>query len=331
MNSSPVKGVILGFTTLFSITLIGTIGYMMIEGWSFLDSFYMTLITVSTIGYGETHKLTEAGRVFTSLFIMAGLGASLYTFSKMGQIIFEGELLKFIGERKMKNEVEKLNDHYIICGFGRIGETVAKGLTEKNKDFVVIDNLPEKVTEVKAKGYKFISGDATDEDTLKSAGIDRASTLLSMLPTDADNLYLVISARELRKDLKIIAKAMDSKAERRLIQGGATHVVSPYTIASYHMLHAAISPNILKYLELGTHKGDTVSLQEIRVKKNSQLAGTTIVDSNIRREFDVAIVAIKRYNDELIINPSASEVLQENDILVTSGTDKALANFARNC
>lgn len=331
MKSSPLKGVIIGLLLLLSISVVGTVGYMLIEGWSLLDSLYMSIITISTIGYGETRELSQGGRVFTLMFILLGLGTSVYTFTRLGQLIFEGELIKFIGERKMQAQLDRIKEHFIICGYGRVGQTVAKGLIEKSIPFVVIEQNKETLELLNDDGILHIFGDATEEETLEKAGISKATTLLSMLSTDADNLYLVISARELNPDLNIIAKAMDEKAERRLEQGGASHVISPYRIASYHMLHAATSPNVLKYLELGSHQGHTVSMQEIRLSDNSPLVNKTIIEANIRNDFDISIVAIKRGDDELIVNPKSGERMLGGDILVSSGTNEALDDFLKKC
>jgi len=332
MNSSPLRGVIIGFFILLSLSCVGTLGYILIEGWSLSDAFYMTVITISTVGFGETHSLSDPGKMFTCVFILAGLGTSVYTFTRLGQLIFEGELLNMIGERKMKNKLESMKDHFIICGYGRIGATVGKGLAEKNETYVVIDSNKDIIEELKEEGLSCIHGDATDEEVLKRAGVGHAATLLSMLPTDADNLYLVISAREVNSELNIIAKSMDEKGERRLLQGGASHVISPYRIASYHMLHAAISPNILKYLELGSsHDGDNVSMLEVILSEKSKFIGQSLAGAKLRNLHNIVIVAIKRADNELIVNPSASETMQVNDILVTSGTDSALMAFAKSC
>ena len=331
VNYSSLRGVVIGILLLVLLSFIGTLGYVLIEGWSVFDAMYMTVVTISTVGFGETYELSRPGRIFTLIFILVSLGTSIYTFTRLGQLIFEGELVKYIGARKMKNQLEKLQNHFIICGYGKVGKTVAKELLLQKMPFVVIDHDQNVLESLNAEGVLHLSGDATDESILRRAGIEKASALLCVLPTDADNLYLVISARELRPGLNIISKALNEKAESRLRQAGATSVISPYRIAGYHMLHAAVSPNILKYLEIRVDKGHSIGMQEIQLSQNSPLVNRSIKELEIRKAFGISIIAIKRAKDELIVNPDAEEKLLPDDILVASGSNGSLTAFSQKC
>jgi voltage-gated potassium channel len=228
--------------------IVGTVGYRLIEGWSVLDSLYMTVITISTVGFKEVNPLSDSGRLFTIFLVVAGIGTALYTITRIGQILLEGELVEFLGRRRMQKEIAKLREHMIVCGFGRVGLPVAEDLHGREIPFCIIENDPVLLDEIGHAGFVAVAGDATDADILKEAGIAHATTLFALLATDADNLYLTMAAKELNPNVKVIARALDEKAEVRLKRIGADKVVSPYKIAGTRMLQAALKPTVLEFL-----------------------------------------------------------------------------------
>ena len=221
----------LGVVLLAIWTLVGTIGFSLIEGWSLFDSFYMTILTISTVGYGEVHPLTGPGRIFASLVIVLGIGTAIYTFTRLGQVILEGELQGVLGRKRMTKEIAKLKDHYIVCGFGRIGKPVAAGLQAKGYPLCVLESNQELEGDIQDSGHLYLIGDATDESVLQSAGLDRAKAVLALLASDADNLFLTITAKELSSSVMVIARASEDRVEPRLKRGGADKVISPYQSA----------------------------------------------------------------------------------------------------
>jgi len=203
------------------LTLAGTVGFMVNEGWSAIDAFYMTIITVSTVGFREVHTMSPAGRVFASFVIVAGVSMAVYTFTRLGQFVLAGELLEVLGRRRMKSELEKLDGHFIVCGYGRIGQPVAEGMKRDGLPFCVVDRDAEQEVEMRSRGYICILGDATDEEVLLAAGVERAAALLALLPSDADNLYLTMTAKSMNPEVRVIARGRDERAEMKLKRGGS--------------------------------------------------------------------------------------------------------------
>ncbi|MCH7760166.1 potassium channel protein [candidate division TA06 bacterium] len=312
--------------------LLGAIGFSLIEKWSFIDSLYMTIITISTVGYGEVHTLSPMGRIFASFIIVAGIGTAVYAFTRLGQLVFEGELLDLFGRRKMKSELERLSDHYIVCGFGRIGKLVTEGLAERLLQFCVVESNPTLEEDLQTTEYLYLIGDATEEEVLKNAGIEKAKALLAMLPSDADNLYLTMVAKEMNPKIQVIARALDEKAEMKLKRGGADEVVSPYKTASLRVLQAAVKPTVVEFMELATSRQHLeLSLEEVKVAEKSVLDGHSIAESDIRRQYGVIILAIKRDSGEMVFNPDPSERTVAGDILVAIGRNTDLKKLEESC
>lgn len=325
-------GVVLGMILLGFWTFAGTAGFAFIEGWPFLDAFYMTVITISTVGYGEIHPLSSHGRLFASFLIVAGLGTAIYTFTRLGQVLLEGELQGVLGRRRMKNEIAKLKDHYIVCGFGRIGKPVAEGLKEEGHPVCVLENNPALEPDLQAEQHLYLIGDATDESVLSSSGIERAKAVLALLPSDADNLFLTITAKEMNPKVTVIARASEEKVEPRLKRGGADKVISPYKMACARVLQAAIKPTVVEFMELVTHREYLpLSLEEIIVSDQSRLKDLSITQSQIRQRYGVVVVAIKRANGEMVFNPEASEKIASKGILVVIGKNHDLKKLEEDC
>ena len=254
------------------LLLAGTIGFSISQKWGFLDSFYMTVITVSTVGYGEVHPLDNQGRIFASVLIMLWLGTAFYTTTRLGQWALEGKLQDVFERRRLMKDISKMRGHIIVCGMGQIGSIVAEGLHRENEPFCVVESNRDREAELHETGYRYILGDATEEDILKEAGVDRARLLLALLPTDADNLYITITAKEINPRITVIARALEDRAEVRLKRAGANKVVSPYQTAGLRVLNAAIHPAAVEFMELVTHRAQlSLGLEEVLVADNSTL------------------------------------------------------------
>ncbi len=336
--SSPVSftsqksSIVFGLALLGFWTLVGTLGFFFIEGWSLGEALYMTLITISTVGFSEVHPLSSQGRLFASFLIVTGIGTAIYTFTRLGQVVFEGELQGVLGRNRMKKQLAKLKDHYIVCGFGRIGKPVAQDLQQEGYSVCILENDSEQEAEIRAAEHLYLIGDATDESVLDLAGIKRAKVVLALLPSDADNLYVTITVKELNPAVTVIARASDEKAEPRLKRSGADKVISPYKTAYARFFHAAVKPTVVEFLELVTHREYLqLSMEEITVCDRSTLQDATLSEAEIRHRYGVVVVAIKQANGEMTFNPEASTRLSVNDILVVIGKNPDLKRLEQDC
>lgn len=326
------RGVIFGVILLVLWVVVGTLGFVLIEKWSVLDALYMTVITISTVGFREVLPLSSGGKIFTSLLIVAGLATAIYTFTSLGQLLLEGELLRFVERRRMKSGFGKLKDHYIVCGFGRVGKTVVEGLQRRALPFCVIERDPSCEENLRGKNLLYAIADATSESDLLDAGVRQARAVLCLLPSDADNLYLTLTAKYLNPNVAVIARASDEKAEVKLTRGGADHVVSPYRIAGLRMLHAAVNPTLVEFMELVTHRQHIqLSLGEVRVCPGSEIAGKSLAEAGIRKRYGVIVIAIKRETGEMLFNPDPADKIQPDDLLVALGKDSDLESLESAC
>jgi voltage-gated potassium channel len=323
---------VLGITLLALCIAGGTLGYMFIEGWSILDSLYQTVTTITTVGFQEVRPLSGPGRAFTMLLIMAGLTTLLYTLTRIGQSVFEGELLEVLGRRSMKRDLADLRNHFIVCGYGKVGRPVAEGLTREGLPFCVIDNDDGAAPALRDDGFLHVIGDATEESVLDQAGVDRALTLLALLPSDADNLYLTIAAKDRNPAIKVIARAGDPAGEMRIKRAGADDVISPTRIAGLRVLQAAINPTALEFMEIVTrHEALQLSLADIRVSEGSELKGQSISEAGIRGRFGVIVVAVKSADGSMAFNPGSGHRIQAGDTLVVLGEDLDIVELQQAC
>lgn len=321
------------FRTLFGIVLVlvtGTLGYRLIEGWPFLDGFYMTVITITSIGYGETHPLSTEGRIFTLFIIAIGIGVVGHALVSVSRWLIEGEVVKVFTRRRSMKAIQKIRDHFIVCGFGRMGSFVCNEFHARGIPFVVVENIPEIQDKINQNGYYLSPGDATDEDVLMAAKIKTAKGLVSTLNSDASNVYVVLTARELNPDLEIIARAGEEEAEKKLIRAGASRVISPYRIGGMRMVMGILKPTVMSFLEVAMdHKQLNVELEEVRVAKNSAYSGKKLVDTDIRKELNLIIIAIKKPDGRMVFNPGPNTIIEDEDLLITLGENKDLAIFHR--
>jgi voltage-gated potassium channel len=314
------------------LVVLSTVGFMLIEGWGLIDAFYMTVITVSTVGFREVHNMSPAGRVFASFVILAGVGTAVYSFTRIGQFLLAGELLEILGRRRMRSDLEKLEDHFIVCGYGRIGKPVAEGMKRDELSFCVIDRDPPKQDELRERGYVFVIGDATDEATLEAAHVERARVLLALLPSDADNLYLTMTAKSMNPKIQVIARGGDERAEMKLKRGGADQVVSPYQMAANRVLSAAVRPMVVEFMELVTHRQYLpLRLEEIVLSEASELTGRTLSEAGIRSRFGVIVVAVKNASGDMKFNPGPDHRIVAGDVLIAMGEENELDRFEGAC
>jgi voltage-gated potassium channel len=313
------RKIVLWASVLLAILFLGSLGFVWIEGWSFFDGLYMTGITLTTVGFGEVHPLSKVGRAYTLVLLLAGMGVMLYIVTSLARVVVEGEIRQALGKRKLLTRIKKLKGHYIICGFGRIGEIIARQLKEKGIPLVVVENNPDHVSRLEESGYSFVVGDATREEVLQEAGIERASGLVAVVHSDADNVYIVLTARSLKPDLYIVARAEERGAEQKLKRAGADKVESPYEIGGRKMAYAILRPTVTTFIELAMAEGVDLSMEEVTVEPTSPLVGLALKDSGIRRDLDLIVVAIKRASGEMLYNPAPDTQIQGEDTLVVLG------------
>jgi voltage-gated potassium channel len=310
------------------LTASGTVGFHFIEGWSWFDSFYMVIITLSTIGYQEVHTLSHAGRVFNIFLITAGVSLVFLMIGSLTQALLEFELVRVFGKRRMEREVANLKDHYIICGAGRVGHSVALELSRKPCPFVIVESDEKSVADLDSKWLALI-GDAASEKTLRDAGIDRAVGLVAATTTDATNIYIVLTARGLNSRIKIIARASEQRAEKHLKTAGADSVISPYAAAGHRIAQSFLRPHLLDFLDIASDRSGSYQMliEEIKISPESPLAGTTVGSSGIHHKFGIMILAIRHADGNTRFNPEAPEPIQGNDHLIAMGETPQLAKL----
>lgn len=308
---------------LVGVMLIGTAGYHFIEGWPWFDGFYMVITTLTTIGYQETHPLSHAGRVFNVFIIFTGVALVFLALGTLTQALLEFELRNFFGRRRMERDIERLSGHYIICGAGRVGRSAARELARKPVPFLMIEQNETKAARYGGEWLTMI-GDATQEQTLRDAHIERARGLVAATTTDATNLYIVLTARGLNPKLRIIARASEDDAEKHLLTAGADSVVSPYHFAGQRIAQSFLRPHVVSFLDTATtHLGMDLEIGEICVGRDSSFAGKTIETSRIRQDRGVIILAIKR-EQGMRFNPSPEDRIEPGDYLIAMGEPSQL-------
>ena len=303
---------------LLLLVLIGMAGFHFIEGWPWFDGLYMTVTTFTTIGYQEIHPLSHAGRIFNLALIVSGVSLVFLGIGSLTQALLEFELASFFGRRKMEREISRLSDHYIICGAGRVGRSAARELARRPASFLIIEQSETKAARFSGE-WLILIGDATQEQTLRDAHIERARGLVAATTTDATNLYIVLTARGLNPRLKIIARASEEDAEKHLLTAGADSVVSPYLFAGQRIAQSFLRPHVVSFLDTATtHLGMDLEIGEISVPGHSSFAGKTIESSRIRQDRGVIILAIKR-EQGMRFNPSPEDRIEPGDYLIAMG------------
>ncbi len=307
-------------TLLVAVLAGGTAGYMLIEGWNIWDAFYMTVTTVATVGYGEVHPLSPRGRLFTVALIFGGVGTAFYTATLLATIIVEGGLHQRFETRRAARMLEQIKDHFIVCGYGRIGSIIAAELHQQGVALAVIERDPDRVRQAVDRGWLAFEADASREEVLARAGIHRARGLITAVGTDAENVFTVLTARVMRPDLFIIARVESDDAEHKLRRAGADRVISPYQIGATQMVQTALRPAVVDFFHLATSSERLdLSMEQVHIKDDSPLANRSIVDAGIRQKFGVIVVGIKRSGGGMEFNPAPDAVMRSGDELVVLG------------
>lgn len=325
----------LAIAILIVLVFIGTAGFHYFEGWTWFDGFYMTLTTMATVGYGEIHPLSHVGRIFNSFLIVGSVIGAGFTIATFSQALLELEFGKVFGRRRMEHEIAKLSGHYIICGAGRVGRTVARELRERGQSCVIIEKDPVRARWAEDEKIPVIVGNASSEEVLVKAKIERASGFVAAVNSDAENLYIILTARGFRSDLKIIARATEEEATSKLLRAGATQVISPYFFVGRRIAHLFLRPNVLDFIDtaFGTERLD-IEIGEVKIPAHSLLVGKKLGDSMIRQQAGVIVLAVKNADGKLTFNPAEDSAIRAGDCLIAIGGDdrlkklEALANIA---
>jgi voltage-gated potassium channel len=302
---------------LFVIIFCGTYGYYLIEGWSLFDSLYMTVISLTTVGYSETHPLSQAGKIFTIILILSGIGSVAYIIGNIS-MQFIHPFFEFVTkEKKMDSALKKIKDHFIVCGYGRIGRDVSLNLVKEGRPVVVIDRQPVQSKELEKYQVPVVVGDASNEDCLLKAGIDRAKGLVSAVTSEAENVFITMTARGINPELFIISRFEEPATRQKLMRAGANKVINPYQIGSDKISHIILKPTISKILDFAQERGQfQINIEELALKKKNPLIGKTLRNCGIRDKHNIIIIAIEKQEGDIIANPGPDYVFQEFDRLV---------------
>ena len=308
----------------------GTLGYVAVEGWNAWDAFYMTVTTVATVGYREVHPLSYAGQAFTLALVFVGVGTALYTFSAFATVAVEGGWSGYVERWRDTRMINNLSDHYVVCGFGRIGSIVANEFSRQKTPFVIVDRNPERVREAIAEGHLAVEGDASREETLKRVGIERARGLVAAVGTDAENVYAVLTARVMNSDLFIIARAEGEDSIQKLRKAGADRVTSPYRIGAVQIAQTALRPAVVDFVEIATSSDNLeLSIEEIRIEDDSPLAGRPLSAAMPREKLNVVVVGIQHAHGRMEFNPSPETLLNAGDHVIALGSAATLKELER--
>ena len=312
-----------------SVIAVGTIGYMVIEGVGPLAAFYMTAITVTTVGFREAFPLSPAGQAFTVMLAFGGIGVILLIASEFARAMLDTDIRRLIGLRRDLTMINKLSHHIVVCGYGRMGRAVVDVLRERGVAFAVVELDAERCRDLEEQKLHVVQGDATQEAVLKAAGVDRAKTLIMCLADDAHNVYSILLARQLNPGITIIARAVDDGAEERLRLAGADRVLNPYRVGGTRLAITALKPNVSDFVEASL-MGSSVELElaEVTVHPSSELVGKTLAGAGVRQRFGIIVVALKHSNTS-IFNPGPDERIEAGDVLVALGPIHALERIER--
>ena len=327
---SRIPHLLIGIFLSVLLLLAGTVGYIFIEDWPFIDALYMTVITLATVGFNEVQELSPVGRIFTMTLIIVGVGFVFYLAGSIIQFMVEGRVREILGRRKLEKQLRKQKDHYIICGYGRVGGSICDLLASKPLGVVVIERNPERIARLSDRNLLYVAGDATDEENLIKAGVEKARGLLAVLKTDSENVYVTLTARQLNPELFIIARGGEEKSENKLLAAGANRVVSPYLMGAHRIAQTILRPTVTDFLELTLmEKSRDIQMEEVPVHPSSRLIDVALQDSGIRQDLDLIIVAVRKPEGEMLFNPSSQTKLQGGDMVVAIGEKQNLERFEK--
>lgn len=303
---------------LLLLPIVGSVGYMLIEGWPWFDALYMTIITLTTVGYTEVHPLSPAGRLFTIVFIFFGVGTVFYSLTILAEMMLRSDRMR---QHLTKRMLRIMDNHYIVCGYGRTGKRVAAELEQLGKSYVVVDIQADKLAEIERQGKPIVVGDAADEHILRSAGIDKAAGLVAALDNDAANVFAVLTARELHESLHIVARAENVSAEPKLKRAGANAILSPYEIGAQRLTHMLLQRSMIDSFELVTNKiAVDISIEEFRLEPSHGMCNRTLAALDLRKNFNAIVLAIKHPNESIDFPPDPQTVLQPGAVLIVAAT-----------
>lgn len=330
MDRRLARRVVLVAGLLVFTLLAGTLGFHFIEGYRPFEAFYMTLITITTVGYQELHPLSPAGRLFNSFLILFGVSAMFFSVGAVTQTIIEMELHDPLNQRRAKRMIDKMHDHIIVCGFGRVGRSASLELQHAGVPFLVIDRSEDRVERAMHSGMTALLADSTRDESLRDAGIARARGLIAALATDADNLFVILSAKTLNPDLAVVTRAAEEDAENKLRRAGAGTVFAPYAMAGLRLAQALLRPHVAQFLDFTTKDtGLNVAIEQVRVGAGTEFAGKTLREMQIRRELGIIVLAILKPNGQMIFNPPAETEILEGDFLIAMGEQPSLQDLER--
>ena len=320
----PLRRFRLPAALLAVVILYGIVGYTLIEGWNLLDAFYMTIITISTVGYSELHPLSTTGRLFTSTLIVVGVGTMLYGFGVFAETLTDNSFVAYRRERQLERALNQLRDHFIICGYGRIGTQIVAELEEHEVAYAVIDQTEEALVRLRNEDRLHVEGDASSEEVLKLAGIERARGLISAVDSDERAVYITLAARALNPELYILSRAGRPESVRRLELAGANRVLSPYQMAGHRMAELALRPALVDVLDTLHHRVSAIAVEEMLVKPGMVAVGKTIEEAGLLGPAAAKLLAVQRRDGTLHISPSAELRLEEGDLVVALGSEEQL-------
>jgi voltage-gated potassium channel len=309
-----------------------TIGYRIIEGGSLVDALYMTVITIATVGFREVYPLSEAGKVFTIFVIVFSTVILAYTIGTLGQLFVEGQIREILGRRKMEKKIRKLKDHFIIVGYGRVGQMVYSEIAKAGEASVVIESDPEMLDQLERDGALYIEGSAIEDEIMLQAGIKQAKCLVDTIPDDADSVFISLSARQFNPKLYIIARADSKSGEKKLLRAGADRVILPYEIGGKRMAMASLRPNVVDFMTLesfGAHLG--LSIEEVEIFRDAQIEGKTLKEVDLRSKYGLTVIGIKKPSGDLQLHPPAGTRMDVGDILVLIGQTENLERISELC
>lgn len=310
------------------IMLFGVLGYMVIEDATFLEALYMTVITLTTVGFKEVVELHDTGKVFTIILLLLGVGAIFFAAGQVVEMFLEGQIGGILEKRKMERKMQRVKDHYIVAGYGRVGQTVCDEFRSRDLEVVVIENSDELGELIKQREKHYVLGDATQDEMLVKAGIGEAKALITTIAEEAQNVYLTLSARQINPKLFIIARADTKEAEKKLYRAGADRVICPHEIGGLRMAMSTIRPNLVDFMKIAPHGDDLgLSIEEVYVREGSKLDGVKLLDSGIRSKLDLMVIGIKKEGVDMRINPSAETVISGGDTLIVTGVNENLAKL----
>lgn len=325
MIPRPLVFALLAFS---AVLAIGTGGYMMLEGWRPLDALWMVVITLTTIGYGEVHRLSDAGRVFTIGLVLSGLGIGTYTMGSITRLMVEGKLGQAMRQRWRRQRMEQLRDHYVVVGYGRLGQAIVDELRAAGVPYCVVERDPHLVGMLEERGIASVVGDGSDDQVLRTAGIERAAGLAVAVSSAAEAVFTTLSARELNPRLNIVTRVADAETAIKAKRAGASSVVSPHTMGGWRMAHGLVRPHTTSFLDLATLAShEDILLEEYLLPDDSPLVGKTLADLRVGERWRVLLVAIRRKDGRMIPTPQASDLLQAGDIVIAIGGPDPVRRF----